>query len=109
VHHVRLNGVEHVADLLVQPRVVVGVRKRSAAPVVHELDDGQIVVDAPGQLAMRTRGIVLGREHAHVMVAAKLAAQLERVDLRAGDVTRQKVVDRVQDVQRHQPPLASWR
>ena len=49
--------------------------------------------------------IVLGRDDEHVVAAGQLATQLERVDLRAGDVPRQKIVDRVQEPQTRHGPL----
>ena len=53
----------------------------------------------------RAAGSVLGRDDEHVVAAGQLATELERVDLRAGDVPRQKIVDRVEEPQPGHSPL----
>ena len=50
---------------------------------------------------MRAGRIVLGRQHVNVVTRRELAAQMERVDFRAGRVPGKEVVDRMKDAHRH--------
>jgi hypothetical protein len=50
---------------------------------------------------MRPGRIVLGGEHVHVVAGGQLPAKMKCVDLGARGVPGQKVVNRVEDAQRH--------
>jgi len=48
-------------------------------------------------VAVRPAGVVLGAEQRHVVTRAQLAAEFGRVDLGTRTVSRQEIVDRVQN------------
>ncbi len=105
VHHVGLRRAQHGIELRRQSGRPPGIRERPF-PVVDEFDDGQPLVHAPGERAVRSARVVLGRQHVHVVARRQLPAQVERVDLGAGRVPGQEVVDRVQDA--HRRGYRSW-
>src|SRR5438067_7771464 len=97
VDDVRLHGTEHVRDAIGDERRSIRLLERRAYPVVHNLDDGKSVLYPPRDAAMPARGIVLGAENADMVSRCLLACELQRVNLRAGPMARQKVVNRVKD------------
>ena len=67
VHDVGLDGAQHVIERLANLRRPVGLDERLAHPVVDDLDDRQPVVDAPGDLPVPSRRVVVRAQHMHVM------------------------------------------
>jgi hypothetical protein len=97
VHNLGLNGAKDVVNLRTDKRRTICVDERGTPPVVHDLDNREAFVNAPRDMTMRTRRIVLGTENRHVMASRERPGQFERVDLGARSVAREKVVDRVKD------------
>ena len=96
---VRLDRSQHLRDPIADKRWPIRVLERGADPVVHDLDDGELVMRPPGDLAMPAGRVVIRAEDAHVMRGGQRTAQLERVNLGSGLVPGQEVVDRVKDSQ----------
>ena len=105
VKDLRPRGIENVSQLGRHASGCVGVLEAIRLPVVDDLDDRESLVRTPADGAVARCRIVLGRDDEHVVAAGQLATQLERVDLRAGDVPRQKIVDRVEEPQPGHSPL----
>ena len=99
VHDVGLNRLEYVSNLLAHRRRAIGVLERHAFPVVDELDDRKALVHAPRDLPMLPMRIVFGAQDIDMVPGRQGAAQLERVDFRTRVVARQKVMNRVKNVE----------
>ena len=99
VDDVRLYRSQHLRDPIADKRRPICLLERGAYPVVDDLDDGEPLMRAPGDVAMPARRIVLRAEDAHVMPGRQRTAQLERVNLGPRLVPGQEVVDRVKDTQ----------
>jgi hypothetical protein len=96
---VRLDRSQHLRDPIADKRRPIRVLERGADPVVHDLDNGELVMRPPGDVAMPAGRVVIRAEDAHVMRGGQRTAQLERVNLGSGLVPGQEVVDRVKDSQ----------
>ena len=96
---VRLNRSQHLRDPIADKRRPIRVLERGADPVVHDLDDGELVMRPPGDVAMPAGRVVIRAEDAHVMRGGQRTAQLERVNLGSRVMAWQKIVDRVKDSQ----------
>ena len=108
VDDIRLHGAHHMLDPVEHDRRPVRLFERRAPPVVHDLSDRQIRRSARQRhLAVRARWIVIGAEDRDVVIRFERAAQLERVDFRAGLMARQKIVDRVKDPHARFSPRAA--
>ena len=88
-----------VAKPIAHYRRSIRVLERPAEPVVHDLDDGKPLVEPPDDFAVRSRRIVVGAEHRHVMAPGQLAPERQRINLRTRLVSRQEIVDRVQQAE----------
>ena len=97
VQHVRGRRVEHVAKLRIDSLGLIRLGEATKLPVVDDLDDDQTFVGSPPDCAVWHRRIVLGCEDEDVRSPAQFARQLERVDLGAGAMPGQKIMDRVQN------------
>jgi hypothetical protein len=96
VQHVGLHDVEESGELFGDDRGAICLLERAGDPVVHDLDDRQPILHAPGDVAVGARRVVFGGEDGDVVLPpVQLAAQIERIDLRARPVSREKIVNRV--------------
>src|SRR4051794_35431127 len=97
MENIGLDDVEHARELLSDQRWPIRVFEYIADPVVHELDDRETILHAPGDVPVGQRRVVLGGEEGDMVASPiQLATELEGIDLGSRPMSRQKIMDSLQ-------------
>jgi hypothetical protein len=67
VKDVRLHDIQHLLESCRHQGRTVGLLEGGAHPVIGNLDDGHLVVEAPGELTVRARRVVVSADDGDVM------------------------------------------
>jgi hypothetical protein len=88
-----------MTELLAHEGWTIGVVEAPADPVVDDFDNWQSILHTPGHLSMFSTWIVFGAENCDVVPPRQLQAEVACVDLGSRLVTRQEVVNGVENSQ----------
>ena len=107
VQDVRGGRVEDVPQLRVDAVRRIRFVETAEFPVVHDFDDRQPLVPPPPQRTVGNCRIVFRCQNETRRLTTQLAGQFEGINLGSRAMTRQKIMDRVEDP--HQSASASHR